>query len=110
MAKNVVRSCPKCKGDLEMMLPDRERKAAVSAINGRCVKYGHRLHWFVFVRNLPPRSRRPGFLGDCPSVHRGLRSSEAGVVAQRGTYINLGERGSGVIQRWRSQATARLKL
>ena len=34
MVKNLVRSCPRCKGDLEIVLPERQRKTRVAAING----------------------------------------------------------------------------
>src|SRR5215470_2665225 len=47
MSKQVVRSCPKCKGELQIVLLDRQRKAPVSAINGRCVKCGYRLAWIL---------------------------------------------------------------
>ena len=47
MSKDVVRSCPKCKGDLAIVLPDRQRRARISAINGRCVNCGYRLAWIL---------------------------------------------------------------
>jgi hypothetical protein len=43
MAKFLQRSCPKCNGYLEIVVPKRKVKLPVQAINGRWLKFGYRL-------------------------------------------------------------------
>src|SRR5437016_11526332 len=49
MAKYLARSCPKCNGYLGIVVPERNAKMPIQAINGRCLKCGYRLAW-VLVR------------------------------------------------------------
>jgi hypothetical protein len=49
MARYFARSCPKCNGYLGIVLPHKQRNVPVKAINGRCVKCGHRLAWLLVL-------------------------------------------------------------
>jgi hypothetical protein len=48
VAKYLQRSCPKCNGYLGIVVPERQAKMPVQAINGRCLKCGYRLAWVLF--------------------------------------------------------------
>jgi hypothetical protein len=47
MAKYLQRSCPKCCGYLGIVVPERNAKMPVQAINRRCLKCGCRLAWML---------------------------------------------------------------
>jgi hypothetical protein len=49
MAKYLQRSCPKRNGHLGIVVPERNTKTPVQAINGRCLKCGYRLAWVVVL-------------------------------------------------------------
>jgi hypothetical protein len=49
MAQYLQRSCPRCAGYLGIVVPERNAKKPVQAIDGRCLKCGYRLHGFWFV-------------------------------------------------------------
>ena len=44
---------------MEIAIPNRRSRFPIYAINGLCAGCGYRLHWLLFVSNLPSRSRRP---------------------------------------------------
>jgi len=71
MAKNLVRSCPKCKGELEVVVPNQQREAHVSAINGRCSNCGYRLAWILIQGKRVARH----------NVHKGIHASRKEALA-----------------------------
>jgi hypothetical protein len=58
MAKCLNRACPKCNGDLGIVVPERKVKKPVQAINGLCLKCGYRLAWILIV-DRRSSSRKP---------------------------------------------------
>src|SRR5437773_1121251 len=78
MAKYLAHSC-RCNGYLAIVLPERERKMPVQAINGRCARCGHRLAW-ILIRGSRVGVRHPRFASNktfppltlrCPSQTSG---------------------------------------
>ncbi len=49
MARYLARQCPKCGGDLWIVLPKRKLTIVLRAINGRCTICGYRLAWILVL-------------------------------------------------------------
>jgi hypothetical protein len=49
MAKLLQRGCPRCKGYLGIVIPERKPDTLVQAINGHCLKCGYRLTWLLVL-------------------------------------------------------------
>jgi hypothetical protein len=47
MAKYFARSCPRCKGYVDVAMHGAERNNPLHAVNGQCLKCGYRLAWIV---------------------------------------------------------------
>jgi len=49
MAKYLQRSCPRCNGNVGIVLREPGRNTQLQAVNGHCLGCGYRMAWIVIL-------------------------------------------------------------